>query len=579
MRSLKLWHQLMLFPVGLLVAIALVFALAFLSIHNSLIEERQVKTRNLVETAYSLLEHFAQAEREGRLTRAEAQAAAINAVKALRYEKDDYFWINDMHPKMVMHPFKPALDGTDLSGFADPAGKKLFLAFVDTVKASGSGFVRYLWPKPGKSEPVEKISYVKGFAPWGWVIGSGIYFDDIDATLFEEFVLKKGAIVFGILVVATLLAWLMARSLSRPLTQITQVMESITQGKLDIDVPESKRRDEIGAIVRAVGIFHANAVNLQKLEAEREAAAAAAEQQRREQALQLATTFEGAIGPVVREVAHAADDMRGAAGAMSKLFAETERETTTVNGAVGRAAANVEAVAATSEELSASIAEIGRQVAHASKITGDAVSEANVANERVQGLADAAQRIGEVVDLINRIASQTNLLALNATIEAARAGEAGKGFAVVAGEVKGLANQTAAATQDIVRQIDAVQGASREAVQAIAGITATIRQIHEIASTIASAVEEQSAATREIAASAENAAVGTQEMAQAIDHVSASTVEASRAAAKVLSAAEGLLRRSDDLNAAVNQLLAGIRGDMATGNAPGEMTASQRLAA
>jgi methyl-accepting chemotaxis protein len=186
------------------------------SLNEALLEARLDKTRHLVETAHSVLGHFHELEQKGALPRAEAQRAAIAAVKQLRYEEKEYFWVNDMQPRMVMHPFKPELDGKDLSEFRDPSGISRFVEMVDVVKKSGGGYVDYMWPRPGASEPQPKISYVKGFAPWGWVIGSGIYISDLKVLFWQH--MREGAILAAVGVVLILAtAWLAGRSIVRQL--------------------------------------------------------------------------------------------------------------------------------------------------------------------------------------------------------------------------------------------------------------------------------------------------------------------------------------------------------------------------
>jgi methyl-accepting chemotaxis protein len=219
----------------------------------------------------------------------------------------------------------------------------------------------------------------------------------------------------------------------------------------------------------------------------------------------------------------------------------------------------VQTVATAAEELSSSIEEIGRQVTQSSTIAGEAVEEADHVNATVKNLMDSAQRIGEVVALINDIAEQTNLLALNATIEAARAGDAGKGFAVVANEVKSLANQTGKATEDIAAQVTAIQGSTKDAVQAIAGIGTTITKINEIAGAIAAAVEEQGAAIQEIARNISQAAGGTQDVTANIGSVSDLATEAGGASTRVLETAQQLRGQSEQLRQEVVRFLGTIR--------------------
>jgi len=353
--------------------------------------------------------------------------------------------------------------------------------------------------------------------------------------------------------------FLMLRHIFRPLDRIREAMYALSHGELTADVPGLDRADEIGSMADAVQTFKKNALDVQRLEAERAAEKQAAEAEKRRALAAMVTTFESSVQTVVQSVAGAATNLQGSAETMSRVAQETRRQSSMVSSASGQTSANVQTVAAATEELSASIGEISKQVGQAATVAGQAVQEANHANAIVQGLATAASHIGEVVNLINDIASQTNLLALNATIEAARAGEAGKGFAVVASEVKALATQTARATDDIRGQIDGVQKATNEAVQAIQAITGTIGAISQVSAAIASAVEEQGASTSEIARNVEQAAAGVQDVSDNIANVSHAAGEAGTVADTVLNAAVALSSQAGALRREVEQFITNVR--------------------
>jgi len=273
---------------------------------------------------------------------------------------------------------------------------------------------------------------------------------------------------------------------------------------------------------------------------------------------ELSAGFERRISGVVEAVAMAASEMQGLSASMSDSNAETSRQTATVAAASTQASANVETVASATEELAASISSIAQQVTRSAEIANKAAEEARRTNAVVEGLAAGTQKIGEVVTLIQSIASQTNLLALNATIEAARAGEHGRGFAVVASEVKALANQTANATEEISAQIQAIQTATGEAVNAIQVISGTIAEIDEISSGIAAAVDQQGAATREIAGNVQQAANSTRDVNDSILSVSRASDEAGRGTARLLDAANGLSSQSDRLKSEVDSFLGSL---------------------
>jgi len=360
------------------------------------------------------------------------------------------------------------------------------------------------------------------------------------------------SILIGVLVVNV--------GVARPLGRLTAALKTMSAGQLDIEVPEARRGDEIGAIGEAVEGIKALVARTSAEQAESqrrtdEAAAADRSQTR----LRLAADFEDIVGRIIGLVAGSVATLQTVARTMTETAARAADQSISVAGAAEEAAANVSTVMAAAEQLGSSVAEIGRQVGGSAKLAQNAVSEADRTASLVQDLSAAATKIGAVVALIEGIASQTNLLALNATIEAARAGEAGRGFAVVAGEVKDLAGQAARATGEITGQIGRIQGATDQAVAVIASITARIREIDAVAAGIAAAVEQQGAATREIARNVAQASADTRAVTATTTGVAKAAGETGTAAGQVLASAAALARQSEELGSAVRYFLATIR--------------------
>ncbi|MBP2302148.1 methyl-accepting chemotaxis protein [Azospirillum picis] len=371
---------------------------------------------------------------------------------------------------------------------------------------------------------------------------------------------RRGAAVAAVaLLLGLLLAWAISRAITRPLDTITRAMGQLAQGDLTVAVSHDLRRDEIGALARALQIFKTNALEMERLRRVQEETERKAAEQRRETMIRMADTFESTVKGIVESVASAATGMRDAATALTATAQEASERSLLVASASEQASANVQTVATATEELSASIAEIGHQVENSTRIATEAVANAGDADRTMRDLVTAAEQIGQVVELISGIAAQTNLLALNATIEAARAGEAGKGFAVVASEVKALATQTAKATGDIQAKVQEIQQATGGAQQAIGSIGQTIARMSEIATAIAAAIEEQAAATRDIAASVTQAAQGTEEVSSNIAGVSTAVHETGDAAGKVHGTSEELAAEAERLRREVGTFIATVR--------------------
>jgi methyl-accepting chemotaxis protein len=347
---------------------------------------------------------------------------------------------------------------------------------------------------------------------------------------------------------------------ARPIIRLTGAMELLAGGNNNVDIPNARRGDEIGDMARTVEVFKKNALEMERMEAEKVEQERRAEAEKKAAMIALADEFEARVSGIVDSVSSQSTEMRSTAESMSATAEETSRQATSVAAAAEQASANVQTVASATEEMSASVGEINRQVGESVEIASRANQEAERTNQTVQGLAAAADKIGEIVSLISEVAEQTNLLALNATIEAARAGEAGKGFAVVASEVKNLANQTAKATEEIATQISNMQSVSADAVEAIGGIGKTISEISQISQTISTAVGEQGAATQEIAENTQQAAAGTREVSSTIAGVTQAASETGAAAQQVLASAGELSKQSETLRSEVGSFLAKVRG-------------------
>ncbi|MDO6705259.1 methyl-accepting chemotaxis protein [Photobacterium sp. 1_MG-2023] len=505
---------------------------------DTLMEQKRDKTRNLVESAHSLLNFYYRQQTEGKLTPDQAQLQAKQAIAALRYENNDYFWINDNQPHMIMHPFKPELDGKDLSQFQDPIGNRLFVSMADTVRRQGEGFVDYQWEKPGHDQPVDKISYVKGFAPWGWIIGSGIYVDDVKAQFLAE--LKRLGLILSLaLLVMLVLARAIGRTITAPCESTLKAMQDISSGDADL----TKRLpiqgdDELSKIAAAYNQF-----------AER-------------------------ISDMLRAVSPVSEHISAAASQLNAV-ANTTADSATM------AHQGVDSVASAMTELHSSNQEVARSAAHAAEAASEAQTHSdqgmNVVsrsskemhallalldetNQSAQALAEDSETIGAVLDVIRNIAEQTNLLALNAAIEAARAGEQGRGFAVVADEVRTLATRTQASTNEIETIISRLQGRSADVSQALVQTreqsASTVEHSEQVAQAL-EAISQQISTIRELN---QHIADASQQQTDATEAINMSLAELSEHSQshvnqgeQIAAASEQLLSSGRHLNQQISQ--------------------------
>ncbi|MBL8347866.1 MAG: cache domain-containing protein [Rubrivivax sp.] len=478
--------------------ISLAFTLPLLAVLGWLItadyqhalQARKDATRQHVEIAHGIIAWAQAQEAAGKMPREQAQQAALRTLAGLRYDGNEYFWVNDMHPRVLMHPIKPELDGKDVGGMKDPNGLALFQAFVAEVRRAGKGFVAYQWPKPGHDQPVDKVSYVMGFEPWGWIVGSGVYTGDL-----REAALRRaawiGGIVVGALMLAAYLFLCFYRVMDGGLRETRRHLRAMTEGDLTTS-PAPWGGDEAAQLM-----------------------------------LELRAMQESLRAMVLRvrrssdDIVHSSSEI--ATGAMD-LSARTEQ-----------AAANLEQSAASMEQIAATVkstadhtheaAQVARHNASTAATGGAAM--ANVV-QTMEGIRASSAQIGEIVGTIDSLAFQTNILALNAAVEAARAGEEGRGFAVVASEVRTLAQRSAEAGRKIkaligssVEQVEAGASVVREAGTAIEAIVTDSRRVDELLGEIATSAGEQSMGVGQIGQAVQELDRMTQQNAALVEQTAA----------------------------------------------------------
>lgn len=504
-KDLSVFKKIMSIP--LLTALVLTLIMIFVLvpfIRELIMKEKQATVSNLVQEAISVVASYQKQVDAGTLTKEDAQKQAVERIAAIRYNEKDYIWINDLTPTMIMHPMKPEMNGKELSENKDPNGKFLFREMVKVCKDKGKGFVEYAWPKPGNSNPVPKISYVELYQPWGWIVGTGIYIDDVDTQMQKIMIVMIVALC--ILLVPTLLSALfVARSITVPVSVLVKQTAQVANGELDIQIICSSN-DEIGQLAFSFKTMteslHAIITDIVS-------------------DVHRLTSSSNDLAVVSRQLSSSARETSESSTAVAAATEEMSTNVQSVAAAMEQSSCNVNMVASASEEMTSTINEIAQNAEKARSISEKAVNQSRFTSEKMAVLGESAMKIGKVTETITEISEQTNLLALNATIEAARAGEAGKGFAVVANEIKELARQTASATVDIKNQISEMQTTTSTTISDIEKISAVITEIHDVINGIATAVEEQSAASTEIA---NNISQASQGIAEVNENVAQSTV-------------------------------------------------------
>lgn len=534
LKRLKVSEKLWAIAAITILSCASLLAYTLLDQKQQLISDRNSELQHIVESAQSIVQSYHR--QANTLGEAEAKSLAMKTISHMRYDNGNgYLWINDFDAHIVMHPIKPQLDGKDLANFEDPTGFKVFSAFAKTARENGHGVVEYYWEKPGSDVPILKSSYVAGFTPWKWVIGTGVYMDDIDA-LFWKNATTSISIFVGIILLVVAIVMLIKNDLTHTLKSMITQMNRVADGELTLELPQATRKDEFGELAHYIN--------------------------------HLVNSFEHTIAQVKQTV----NELSNASNTMNQANKQT-------NSAIQQQFSESDSVATAIHEMSCSVQEISQNTTQTSDATthmnnlaesGQSQMTASYASveslrhqisdseHKMRSLDAHTQQITDVLTVIRGISEQTNLLALNAAIEAARAGESGRGFAVVADEVRSLAQKTQQSTEDIQSTTEQLRLGATDAIDSMtrcAELSKTCLEMSEQTSTSLGEIVEQMAQVNDMNIQIASA---THEQTAVTDEINQNVVSLKNLSEQIMTKSDESARVSDQLAGLSNQLASTI---------------------
>ncbi len=542
MKNLKISYKIFLLSFTLIIAFSFTVGFVYMRLKNGLYNAKKTEIQHTVEGVWGIIDHYASLSKSGAMDTAQAQAAAKDAVRHTRFAGENYFWIQDTTPKMIMHPIKPALDGKNLSNFKDPNGKFLFVEMVNVAKRKSAGYVEYQWSKPGFQQPVDKISFVKIQPDWNWIVGAGLYLDDIQSLINKTLYIVLG-VVSAVVLLSLLITIIVSRGISLPLAKVVAMVTEFEQGRLSMRM-HLNQKDEVGRMAASMDSFadslqHDVIASLTKLSQgniDFDVVPHGSEDEIRGTLKLLADDLNNIMSQVQiagEQIASGSNEVSDSSQALSQGATES--------------ASSMEEISASMQELASQTKRSADGATQASKLAEQARIAAHNGTANMQEMIAAmgdisasGKDIAKIIKVIDEIAFQTNLLALNAAVEAARAGQHGKGFAVVAEEVRNLAARSAKAASETA---DLIEGSVKKAQNGVTIADRTAAGFSEIEDSVVKVTN----LVKEIESSSHDQAQGIQQVTIGLGQIDQVTQQNTASAEEGAAAAEQLSGQAEKL--------------------------------